>query len=192
MTTVKEKFTSDGLFVAMDSVKNFDWRENFSPSQMDSLFIAMFGDHVLADSFAEKEVSEIASDLAGFFIDRWNSIFGFMFDKNLFTLGFSETITENISDDGTNTNNETRDKTNKVSAYNDENFVNDSSENETTGNTGTNKNERVRTYQRQGFNSTLATTRLKYLTTLQNDFIYDIIFKEVKTIITAPIFDSEL
>lgn len=192
MPTLNETFTEKNLFQKMSDEKTFVWADYFKPAKMDDLFFKLYGKHVVADSFASDTVENIASDLAEFFVDRWNHIFNFMYDDKLLSLGFSETITETTVDDGTNTENETNDTVNKVSAYNESDFQNDKSENVSRETQGTNKNNRTRTYTRQGFNENFADARLKFVSMLQNDFIYDIIFKEVKSIITIPIYDSEL
>lgn len=192
MSTLNETFTEKNLFQKMNDEKTFVWADYFKPAKMDDLFFKLYGKHVVADSFTSDTVDNIASDLAEFFVDRWNHIFNFMYDDKLLSLGFSETITETTVDDGTNTENETNDTVNKVSAYNENDFQNDKSENVSRETQGTNKNNRTRTYTRQGFNENFADARLKFVSMLQNDFIYDIIFKEVKSIITIPIYDSEL
>lgn len=192
MSTLNETFTEKNLFQKMNDEKTFVWADYFKPAKMDDLFFKLYGKHAVADSFTSDTVENIASDLAEFFVDRWNHIFNFMYDDKLLSLGYSETITETTVDDGTNTENETNDTVNKVSAYNESDFQNDKSENVTRETQGTNKNNRTRTYTRQGFNENFADARLKFVSMLQNDFIYDIIFKEVKSIITIPIYDSEL
>lgn len=192
MSTLNETFTEKNLFQKMNDEKTFVWADYFKPAKMDDLFFKLYGKHVVADSFTSDTVENIASDLAEFFVDRWNHIFNFMYDDKLLSLGYSETITETTVDDGTNTENETNDTVNKVSAYNESDFQNDKSENVSRETKGTNKNNRTRTYTRQGFNENFADARLKFVSMLQNDFIYDIIFKEVKSIITIPIYDSEL
>lgn len=192
MATLNETFTEKNLFQKMNDEKNFTWSEYFKPAKMDDLFFKLYGKHIVADSFTSDTVENVASDLADFFVDRWNHIFNFMYDDKLLSLGFSETISETTVDDGTNTENETNDTINKVSAYNETDFENDKSENVTRASNGTNKNNRTRTYTRQGYSENFADARLKFVNMLQNDFIYDIIFKEVKSIITIPIYDSEL
>lgn len=192
MTTVKEKFASDNLFSLMNTEKNFAWSENFTPEHMQNLFNQMYGNHVISDSFDTVTVADMAKELADFFVDRWNHIYSFMFDDTLLNKGFNETITETTVDDGTNTENGTDNTVNKVSAYNETEFQNDKSEDTTRETSSTNKNNRTRTYERSGYSENFSTARLKYLNMLQNDFIYGIIFKEVKSIITIPIYESEL
>lgn len=192
MTTVKEKFSNDNLFSLMNEKKPFAWAEKFTPEHMQNLFNIKFGNYVIASGFENQTANDIADSLADFFVDRWNSIYNFMFDKDLFTQGVNENVTETIVDDGSTSENGTDKTLNQVSAYNESDFQNDKQENVSRETNGTNKNNRTRTYSHTGYGETFAKYRLKYLDMLQNDFIYGIIFKEVKGIITVPLFDNDL
>lgn len=185
---LKEKLAEKSLFELMDSHKPFSWKEKFSPSEMESLFIYLYGEHEINKAFEDFSVEEMANNLADFFVDRWNKIFTFYFDENLFNVGFSETYSETENTDGTTTENNTGNEVNKVSAYNVETFSNDTSRDTTDTKNGTDTRKHTREYKRQGYNDGFAESRLKYINRLQNDFIYAIIFKEVKTLITNPIY----
>lgn len=190
--TVKELFQNDNLFVKMDTVSPFAWREQFSPENMGKLFVNKFANYEIAENFSVLSVDEIANELANFFVPRWNSVYKFMFSDELLNLGFSETITETTNDNGKTTENNSDEKVNKVSAYNVETFSNDTSENNSETRNGTSENVKTRTYERKGYSDDFATYRLKYLDKLQNDFIYDIIYKEVSKLITKPLYNDSL
>lgn len=190
--TVKDLFQNENLFVKMDTVSPFAWREQFPPENMGKLFANKFANYEIAENFSALSVDEIASELANFFVPRWNSIYKFMFSDDLLKLGFSETIEETTNDNGTTTENNSDEKINKVSAYNVETFSNNTSENNSETRNGTSENVKTRTYERKGYGNNFAQYRLKYLDKLQNDFIYDIIYKEVRTLITKPLYNNSL
>lgn len=192
MITVKEKFATENLFDLMNKKIPFAWSTVFSVDEMKNLFDSLYGEHIVASGFENKPVEEIANDMAGFFCNRWNSIYKFYADDELLNVGYKETITENISDNGTSENSETTNEVNKVSAYNDDDMSNDTSRDNTTGRNGTTTNKRERTYTRQGYHDAFANYRLKYIDRLQKEFIYGIIFKDVKTLLTAPLYNSSL
>lgn len=190
--TVKELFQNENLFEKMNEVQPLAWAESFTTEHMQNLFNNLYGEYEIADSFTKISVDEMAKELAGFFVPRWNSVYRFMFSDDLLKLGFSETITETTNDNGKTTENNSDEKINKVSAYNVETFSNDTSENNTETRNGTSENVKTRTYERKGYSDNFADYRLKYLDKLQNDFIYDIIYKEVKTLITKPLYNVSL
>lgn len=190
--TVKELFQNENLFEKMNSIQPFSWADDFTPARMQKLFNAMYANYEIADNFAIMSVDDIADSLANFFVPRWNSLYKFMFSDELLKLGFSETISETTTDNGKTSENNSDEKVNKVSAYNVETFSNDTSENNSETRNGTSENEKVRTYTRTGYNDNFAEYRLKYLNKLQNDFVYDIIYKEVKSLITKPLYNNSL
>lgn len=192
MITVKEKFSTDNLFQLMNEKNPFEWANDFTPERMGKLFLALYGNYVVASSFETMSNDDVADSLAGFYITRWNHIYNFMFSDDLLKIGYIENITETVSDTGTSENKETENEINKVSAYNDDSMSDDTTKDNTVNRNGTTSNKKERSYTRQGFHDGFAKYRLDYLNRLQNDFIYDIIFKEVKTLLTAPLYNGSL
>ena len=95
--------------------------------------------------------------------------------------GDKETVTENIVDD--NEMVDERTSTNSVSAYNDDDFVNNDKDDST--NTINTDNKRDRTLTRRMMRVSDAKSLQELL---QNNFLCDIIFVDVNTVLTLKIF----
>ena len=136
---VKECLTN--LFETMDELLPEQDIFNFVDSKLlDKYYVNMYGNREVAEMVENLELNELATILNNKFIHKWNSIIlNYLDSENLLT-DYKEIITElstnNITDN-------TRTDTNKVSAYNDEDFVNNDEnttvENIVTGNEGIKK-----------------------------------------------------
>lgn len=134
---VKERLTN--LFQTMDELQPDQDIFNFVDSKLlDKYYINMYGNREVAEIVKNLEITELATILNNMFSSKWNNIIlNYLDSENLLT-NYKETITElsttNITTDNTRTD------TNKVSAYNDEDFVNNDEnvtvENIITGNEG--------------------------------------------------------
>lgn len=180
---VYEKFAEQGLFTTMQSKGllpvEFD---DLSGEQMDLLYNNLHGVRQLARIGRDLTVDQIAELLGNLYYKKWTDNLAYYATKADLLKGDKETVTENFVDD--NNMVDKRTSTNSVSAYNDDDFVNNDKDDST--NTIKTDNKRDRTLTR----TMLRVSDVKSLQELlQNNFLCDIIFVDVNTVLTLKIFE---
>lgn len=178
--TVYDKFSENGLFAALNNVATLPF--NIMPSTCDILYNNMYGSRLLSRFGRDNDVSTIATVLQQMFYDKWANAWDSYQSYADMILGDKETIKEQVVDDNENTGSNT--DTNTVSAYNDENFVNDDKKSTEIHNKIDNKRTRDKTVRKTNINTVEKVSEL-----LQKDFLYDTIFIDVNTVLTLNIFD---
>jgi len=120
---MKVKDYLNNIFKTMDNRKTGQDIFNFVDSDLlDKYYINMYGNRTLSNMASNLTVEELADILNNMFSSKWNNIIlNYLDSENLLT-NYKETITEITTNSMTTDN--TRTDTNKVSAYNDEDFVN--------------------------------------------------------------------
>jgi len=179
---VKECLTN--LFETMDELQPGQDIFNFVDSKLlDKYYINMYGNREVAEIVENLELNELASILNNQFMHKWNNIIlNYLDSENLLT-NYKETITE-LSTSNMTTDN-TRTDTNKVSAYNDEDFINNDEnttvENIVTGNEGNKEIIRTKIKEVDFYDKVN-----RYLT----DFnIYNIMITDVNSVVTLNILN---
>ena len=179
---VKECLTN--LFETMDELQPDQDIFNFVDSKLlDKYYINMYGNREVAEIVENLEITELAAILNNQFMHKWNNIIlNYLDSENLLT-NYKETITEITTNSMTTDN--TRTDTNKVSAYNDEDFVNNdeniSVENIVTDNKGNKEIIRTKIKEVDFYDKVN-----KYLT----DFnIYNIMTIDINSIVTLNILN---
>lgn len=178
--TVYDKFSQDGLFAALNKVAPLPF--NITPSTCDILYNNMYGSRLLARFGRDNDVSTIATVLHEMFYEKWTNVWNNYQSYADMILGDKETTNEKVVDD--NTNKGTNTDVNTVSAYNDENFVNDDKKSTEIQNKIDNKRTRDKTVIKTNTDTVEKVSKL-----LQKDFLYDNIFIDVNTVLTLDIFD---
>ena len=178
--TVYDKFSENGLFAALNNVATLPF--NIMPSTCDILYNNMYGSRLLSRFGRDNDVSTIATVLQQMFYDKWANAWNSYQSYADMILGDKETTQEQVVDDNENTGTNT--DTNTVSAYNDENFVNDDKKSTEIHNEIDNKRTRDKTVRKTNINTVEKVSEL-----LQKDFLYDTIFIDVNTVLTLNIFD---
>lgn len=178
--TVYDKFSENGLFAALNNVATLPF--NIMPSTCDILYNNMYGSRLLSRFGRDNDVSTIATVLQQMFYDKWANVWDSYQSYADMILGDKETTVEKVVDDNENTGTNT--DTNTVSAYNDENFVNDDKKSTEIHNKIDNKRTRDKTVRKTNINTVEKVSEL-----LQKDFLYDTIFIDVNTVLTLNIFD---
>ena len=179
---VKECLTN--LFETMDNLQPGQDIFNFVDSKLlDKYYINMYGNREVTEIVENLEPNELATILNNKFMHKWNNIIlNYLDSENLLT-NYKETITElsttNITTDNTRTD------TNKVSAYNDEDFVNNDEnttvENIVTGNEGNKEIIRTKIKEVDFYDKVN-----RYLT---NFDIYNIMIMDVNSVLTLNILN---
>lgn len=179
---VYEKFAEQGLFSTMQTKGllpiEFD---DLSGEQMDVLYNNLHGVRQLARIGRDLSVDDLADLIGNMYYKKWTENLEYYALKANMMQGDKETVTEQIVDD--NEMVDERTTTNSVSAYNDDNFVNNDKDDST--NTINTDNERNRTLTRRMLRVSDAKSLQELL---QNNFLCDIIFVDVNTVLTLKIF----
>lgn len=172
------------IFETMDNIKpNQDIFNFVDSSLLDKYYINMFGNRTLSNIGSNLTVKELADVLNNMFSSKWNNIIlNYLDSENLLT-NYKETITE-LSTNNITTDN-TRTDTNKVSAYNDVDFVNSdenmAAENTVTDNKGNKETIRTKIKEVDFYDKVI-----KYLT----DFnIYNIMVIDINSVVTLNILN---
>lgn len=179
---VKECLTN--LFETMDDLQPGQDIFNFVDSKLlDKYYINMYGNREVTEIVENLKLNELAAILNNQFMHKWNNIIlNYLDSENLLT-NYKETITE-LSTNNITTDN-TRTDTNKVSAYNDEDFVNNDEnttvENIVTGNEGNKETIRTKIKEVDFYGKVN-----KYL---KNFDIYSIMIIDVNKVVTLNILN---
>lgn len=156
-----------------------------SPQKLDMYYSNMYGERFLSNIYLNNTIEDVAEIINGFFTTKWNSLQAFILSKRTGLEQYSEKLTETIVDTGSVITD--RENTNKVSAYNDEDFVNN--DNDTEHNkTHYDDLTKTRTQYIDRFSPETLNSVILFLT---NNFIYDTIFTDVNEIITLKIFSFD-
>ena len=179
---VKEYLTN--LFETMDELQPEQDIFNFVNSELlDKYYVNMYGNREVTEIVENLEITKLATILNNKFMHKWNNIvLNYLDSENLLT-NYKETITE-LSTNNITTDN-TRTDTNKVSAYNDEDFVNNDEnttvENIVTDNEGNKEIIRTKIKEVDFYDKVN-----KYLTEVD---IYDIMIIDVNSVLTLNILN---
>lgn len=179
--TVKERL--NGLFVEISKIKNLAVFDCFSPSMLDKYYCGMYGARTVSDLATENSLQDLAEIIVEFYGTKWDSILAQYTASVTALKEYSETICETITDNGTN--DFTRENKTQVSAFNDDNFVDDNSENEIQKTTTDNTKTRQQTLTKVR-NTTEYQNLILYL---RNDYLCDTIFTDINDISTLSIYE---
>ena len=120
---MKVKECLNNLFDTMDSLKPNQEIFNFVDSSLlDKYYSNMYGNREVTEIVENLELEELAEILNNKFSNKWNNIILNYLDSENILENYKEVMTE-INTDIVN-NDSTRTNTNKVSAFNDDDFVN--------------------------------------------------------------------
>lgn len=185
---VSERFTSENLFEEIHKIHPFPFVGVFPVDKMNLFYLNTHGERTLSKSGRNLTVSEMASVIVGLHSEKWDKIYTNMVSEYPIIENHVETLTETTKEKGTNTNNTTETNVEKVSAYNDNDFVNDEQTTNNNTMTGSNENEVTKTVEKRVTENAIKNLEnaIKYL---QNNVIYNIIFSDVNGVITLNIFD---
>lgn len=179
---VKDYLTN--IFKTMDNRKPEQDIFNFVDSDLlDKYYINMYGNRTLSNMATNLSVEELADILNDMFSSKWNNIIlNYLDSENLLT-NYKEVITELTTNSITTDN--TKTDTNKVSAYNDEDFVNNNEnttvENIVTDNEG--NKEIIRTKIKE------VDFYVKVNEYLTNFNIYNIMAIDINSVVTLNILN---
>lgn len=185
---VSERFTSENLFEELHNLHPFPFVEHFPVDKVNLFYLNTYGDRTLSKMGRNLTVSEIASVIVGLHSEKWDKIYSSMMLEYPVLENHVETFTETIKENGKTTNDTSETSLEKVSAYNDNDFVNDEQTTNTNSMSGTNENEVVKTTEKKVTENATKNIEnaIKYL---QNNVIYNIIFSDINNVLTLNIFE---
>lgn len=157
---------------------------NFVDSEtLDNYFIGLYGNRRVSDLVVNADRLVVENIVVNKYMNKWNNIILNYLDSNNILDNYKEIITNIETSD--NTSNKTIVNTNKVSAYNDENFVN--SDEDTTIENDSNNNTGNREQVRSKIKDTNFYSKVnKYLI---NFDIYNIMIIDINSILTINILN---
>ena len=202
--TYKEsmKDLEKGIFYYINSISPFEWSSVVTPDNLDNAFLRLNGNYLISDCINDSMVNNapdlqmLAQIIKDLYFFKWNKIYDILIQEVPLLQSYIEEISEETTGETTNTNNSAIGSTigtvNKVSAYNESDFVNkdneEQTENRTDNTTNNGTNNGTRTVTKKGFNGSYSKDLNEQIIYLKNNLIYDIIFNDVKSILMLSIF----
>lgn len=177
---VKEKCSY--LFTEMEKISPspiFDFIDTYT---LNDLYIMKYGNRELTSNVVDMNVTELARTLILTYGFKWDNMVLNLTNSIKELAEYKELITETITDEGSL--HLTRENINKVSAYNVEDFVNNSSDDNSE--TNTTNNLKKRQYEIKKLKDVKAYERLNAYLLKTN--ICDIIFMDINQLLTTKIF----
>ena len=185
---VTEKFTTENLFDEINKLHPFPFVGVFPVDTLNLLYLNLHGDRTLSKMGRNLTVKQIAEILVDMHSIKWDKIYNSVLVDFPILENYVEVITEKTNETGNSTNNTTETNVEKVSAYNDNDFVNDEQSTNTNEMKMNNENMIEKTHEKRITEN--ATKNIENaLNYLQNSVIYNIIFSDVNGAITLNIFD---
>lgn len=185
---VSEKFTDVNLFEKIDNIHTLPFISLFPVDKLNLLYLNTHGDRTLNKTGRNLTVEEIAQILVSLYAEKWEKIYNNILVDFPILESYIETITETTNENGNTSNETTETNVDKVSAYNDNDFVNDEQSTNTNSMTSTNENTIAKTTEKSVKENVINNLE-NALNYLQNHEIYSIIFADVNGAITLNIFD---
>ena len=177
---VKEKCL--GLFTEMKKIKQLALFDFIDEDTLNQLYIMKYGNRVLTSNVVDVDVTLLASVLIRTYCFKWDNMVLNLTNSIKELAEYNELITETITDEGSL--HLTRENINKVSAYNIDDFVNNSSDDNSETNTSTNLKKRQ--YEIKKLKDIKLYDRVN--TYLNKTNICDTIFMDINNLLTTKIF----
>ena len=177
---VKEK--CNNLFTEMKNIKPLSIFNFIDDNTLNKLYIMKYGNRVITSNVVDIDVELLASVLINAYGFKWDNIILNLTNSINELADYKELITETITDEGSL--NLTRENINKISAYNVDDFVNNSSDDNSEINKSTNLKKRQ--YEIKKLKDIGIYEKINsYLTRIN---ICDIMFTDINQLITNKIF----
>lgn len=185
MTKIKD-IENFNLFQEISSVNFLDIFDVVSAENMDFYYLAMYGDRYISNFLNKYEISKVAEIISQLYNDKWNNLYNYIKNSIPILNSYGNTTSEVT----TNTGSENTERTleNKISAYNSNEYSENTKDIENNNLTYNNRKTTKETTYTDIKNINLNNV-IDYL---KNNYIYATIFSDVNNIITLSIFDSNL
>ena len=177
---VKEKCV--GLFTEIKDVTTLSIFDFFDDDILNQLYIMKYGNRELTSNVVDMNVTELARTLILTYGFKWDNMVLNLTNSIKELADYNELITETITDEGSL--HLSRENINKVTAYNVDDFVNNSSDDNSE--TNTSNNLKKRQYEIKKLKDIKVYERVH--TYLNKTNICDIIFMDVNQLLTTKVF----
>lgn len=177
---VKDKCV--GLFTEMKKISPLPIFDFIEDETLNQLYIMKYGNRELTSNVVDVDVKLLASVLIRAYGFKWDNMVLNLTNSIKELADYNELITETITDEGSI--HLTRENINKVSAYNVDDFVNNSSDDNSE--TNTTNNLKKRQYEIKKLKDIKVYDRVN--TYLNKTNICDIIFMDINKLLTTKIF----
>lgn len=184
----REKFATQNLFDEINKIYPFPFIKTFPVDKLNLLYISTHGERTLSQAGITLTVPELATIIVGCYSDKWDRIHKVLATDISFVESHIETVIETTNENGSSSNNMTETSVGKVSAYNDDDFVNDEQDTNTNETHGTNENTIEHTRERK-VRENVTKNLENAINYLQLVLIYNIIFADVNRVITLSIYE---
>lgn len=170
------------LFTEMRKINPLPIFDFIDEDTLNQLYIMKYGNRELTSNVVDMYVTELASVLIRTYGFKWDNMVLNLTNSIKEFAEYNELITETITDEGSL--HLTRENINKVSAYNVDDFINNSSDDNSE--TNTTNNLKKRQYEIKKLKDVKAYERIN--TYLNKTNICDIIFMDINQLLTTKIF----
>ena len=177
---VKEKCL--GLFTEMRKINPLPIFDFIDEDTLNQLYIMKYGNREVTSNVVDVDVTLLARVLIRTYGFKWDNMVLNLTNSIKELADYNELITETITDEGSL--HLTRENINKVSAYNVDDFVNNSSDDNSE--TNTSNNLKKRQYEIKKLKDIKVYERVN--TYLNKTNICDIIFMDINQLVTTKIF----
>ena len=177
---VKEKY--GGLFTEMRKINPLPIFDFIDEDTLNQLYIMKYGNREVTSNVVDVDVTLLATVLIRTYGFKWDNMVLNLTNSIKELADYNELITETITDEGSLQL--TRENINKVSAYNVDDFVNNSSDDNSE--TNTSNNLKKRQYEIKKLKDIKVYERVH--TYLNKTNICDIIFMDINQLVTTKIF----
>ena len=170
-----------GLFETLNSIIEFEFFQDYPPDELDLLFNLMFDNRVVSSVFHEKSMIETVTVLALRFKGKWNDLYTWFNINHPFNASSVETYSELVK--SLDEREISNDKVNMESAYNSNDFVNESKVTDVSNDSGDSSTDKSFTRTRE---SLQALTIRKSM--IEKEVFIDGIFRDIITMICLAVY----
>ena len=196
MEILKDLLQEHGVFEEINKIVKLPFPVDISPDKIDYMYLVKHGNRKLSLFSKTADIKNLCETISIMYSDKWNSLYKIFLQDIPYQYDYRRTTTETVKDNGTNgqeiTDNSTDTVVKEVSAYNEPDFVGADKEERTLSNNSNhkqnNENVRERELTTEGTNSNIIGNYEKYIQYIEKNFIFDIIFNDVNSVLTLNVF----
>lgn len=204
--TVKSSFKVYGIFHYLNEIQMLPFSTEFTADNLDTLYLSSYGkksvsnfvlDNTEGEEITEQDIRQMVTIIHSMFFSKWSRLYTIMLSDLKILENYQDTTQETINELGENITDmettNTNESINKISAFNNDDFVNKESDDKTEkrkdNQKGTNKNERVREVVKTGFKGSAIKEYQNAIDYLKSNLIYDTIFTDINNLVTLQIYE---
>lgn len=192
-----------GVFHYINNAETLPFLQVGEVDTLDILFLGIFGERqqapivrkITKDGITEESMQKIGDILSLMYHDKWSTLTELMVE-GLPTDSYHMTTTETVSDVGNNTNTVNNERTStdvdKVSGYNTDEFVNDTTRenigNEVASNVGSSDNQKTLSKTVSGHMGNAISDKITSIEVVKREVILETVMQDVATTIGMLVY----